>query len=258
MNIRESGLPVGYLNHMGIMPYAQPFSILDGRVWFVATHSSGYVHPNSNPLDLTGTQPGEESFMCLQIPLDNLSPTNVPFPAAQWDFGQCVVKQALNASAVNGTLWVNGHTIYQTDTAVFVLSSGASTAGQSSLEWVPLPRLTRLEFGDAGHRWRHEEFHDLAGFAGGTPFVYMTEHRTYEMSTALHAPVPIGWDVVPGGSLTVDKILFMKTAMLYIDGPTGASAGANRVALVQVTPITFGLKQTAQIFIMPVTTTMKR
>lgn len=248
----STGAGLGFFNHQGLVPYAQPF-IVDGRVFFIAMHTSGLVHPNASVTDLSGTQPGEESFMCLQVPLDNMNQHNVPFPAAQWDYGQCVVKNGSDASFSLGTFWVNGHTTYQVGSAVYVLTSGASVAGQSTLDWLSLPRLTRLEFGDAEHRWRHEEFHDLAGFAGGTPFVY-DGTRTYEMSTALHCPVPLAWDVVNGGSLPDSTEIFLRAAMLFVDG-NGRECWSQPSRIVSVTTAT--PKLTAEIWVMPVTTTVK-
>lgn len=243
-----------FMSHMGLVPYAQPF-IMDGRVFFVAVHSSGYVRPNSSLTDLTGTQPGEESFMCFQIPLDNLNPYNVPFPAAQWDFGQCVVKCAPQGAGGLGTLWVNGRTVYQSGSGLYVLTSGAYGAGQTALDWLALPRLTRLEFGDATHRWRHEEFHDLAAFAGGIPFVY-DGTRTYEMPAALHQPIPLGWGAIVGGTLPDGVEIQLQSAMLYVDG-NGRECWSQPSRIVRVTPSSSGTHQAIHIVIMPVTTTMK-
>jgi outer membrane protein assembly factor BamA len=47
----------------------------------------------------------------------------------------------------SGTLWVNGVQGYQSGSAYYVLTSGASTAGQKGTDFLPSPRLTRLEFG---------------------------------------------------------------------------------------------------------------
>lgn len=249
----STGAAQGLLNHMGIVPYAQPF-IVDGRVFFVAFHSSGYVHPNANPNDLTGTRPGEESFMCFQIPIDNLNAYSVPFPAAQWDYGQCVVKAA-PFGAAGGTFWVNGKTVYQSGSGVYVLTSGAFGAGQTALDWLSLPRLTRLEFGDATHRWRHEEFHDLAAFAGGIPFVY-DGTRAYEMATALHQPIPLAWNTIVGGSLADGVEIQLQSAMLYVDG-NGRECWSQPSRKVSVIPTLAGGLQAIHVVVMPVTTTMK-
>jgi hypothetical protein len=244
----------GYFDHMGIVPYAQPFAI-DGRWYFVAMHTSGLIHANgANPfLDVTGTQAGEESFMCFQIPLENINIYNIPFPSAQWDYGNCIAKTSFFNSAINGTYWMEGKTIYQSGDGVYLLTNAATVAGQSKLEFLPAPRLTRLEFGDGAHRWRHEEFHDVAAFASGVPFVY-DGSRTYELATALHQPVPLFWNVAAGGSLPADSAVFLRTAMLFVDG-NGRECWSQPSRIVQVTPT--GANLSATIITMPVVSTMK-
>lgn len=248
-----TGALFGYFNHMGLVPYAPPF-IIDGRVYFIAMHSSGLVRPNASATDITGTQTGEESFMCFQVPLENMNSANVPFPCAQWDFGNCIAKLSFFGSVVNGTYWMNGRSVYQDGSGVYVLTNAASAAGQSTLQWLPCPRLTRLEFGDATHRWRHEEFHDVAAFAGGAPFVY-DGTRTYELSTSLHQPVPLAWGVQAGsGTLTPDKSVFLRFATLFVDG-NGRECWSQPSRIIQIDPR--GILLTGFALVMPVTTTMK-
>ena len=249
----SSGGFLGYFDHLGLVPYAQPFSV-DGRWYFVAMHTSGLIHPNANPLDISGTITGEESFMCFQLPLENINPYNVPFPSAQWDFGNCVCKLSLFGSAINGTYWMEGKTVYQNGSGVYVLTNAASIAGQSTLDFKPVPRLTRLEFGDAAHRWRHEEFHDVAAFAGGMPFVY-DGSKTYELSNSLHQPAFIGYSLELGGTLPVDEPIFLRFVMLYVDG-NGRECWGQPSRIKTITP-TNPLRLTVRATVMPVTTTMK-
>lgn len=245
-----SGALQGYFNHMGIMPYAQPF-IIDGRVYFVGFHTSGHVNWGDST-DPSGTLPGEESFLCFQIPIDNMNAYNVPFPAAQWDYGQCVVKMWFGDTG-NGTPWLNGRTLYQSGNGVYLLTSGIAVAGRKLIEWLPTPRLVRLEFGDPAHRWRHEEFHDVAAFAGGVPFVY-DGTRTYELSTALHCPTILDWRGYAGGTLVDGKTYFFRAAMLYVDG-NGRECWSQPSRIVE--QLITAPDQTARITVMPVTTTMK-
>jgi hypothetical protein len=247
-----TGALLGYFNHMGIAPYAQPF-IIDGRVFFIGTHTSGIMNNDGVVANATQTESFEESFMCFQIPIDNMNSLNVPFPCAQWDYGRTVAKQLFLTTFTNGTAWVFGRTIYQDGTGVYVLTSGSAFGGQTDLEFVPIPRLTRLEFGDATHRWRHEEFHDYAAFAAGCPYLF-DGTRTYELSTALHCPVFEEPFIAAGGSLPADEEIFFRAAMLYTDG-NGRECWSQPSRVVSVVPT--GTDLTASLTVMPVTTTMK-
>lgn len=247
-----TGAVTGYFNHMGIVPYAQPW-IHDGRVYFVGMHTSGYIRPNASTTDLSGTVTGEESFMCFQIPLENMNPNSLPFPCAQWDFGNCIAKLSFFNTSTSGSLWMNGRHGYQVGSAVYVLTNGATAAGQSELNWVPSPRLTRLEFGDATHRWRSEEFHDYTAFAGGIPFVY-DGSRAYELSGSLHQPVVFGYGNIAGGSLAPDVGVFMRFATLHIDG-AGRECWSQPSQTVMATPT--GANLAVYCAVMPVTTSLR-
>ncbi len=247
-----TGALLGYFNHMGLVPYAQPF-IHDGRVYFVAMHTSGLVRPNASTTDLSGTTAADESFMCFQVPLDNMNPNSLPFPCAQWDYGRVVAKLSFNNNSSGGSLWLNGRHCYQDGSGVYVLTNTASGIGQSSLSWTPVPRLVRLEMGDATHRWRSEEFQDYTAFAGGIPFEYDGTRAT-ELSTALHRPTHISHGRTNGGQLTADLLHFFRVATLHVDG-NGRECWSQPSITVEVTPT--GVDLQAYFTANPVTTTLR-
>jgi hypothetical protein len=247
-----TGALLGYFNHLSLVPYAQPF-IYDGRVFFIAMHTSGLVRPNASTTDLSGTTAADESFMCFQVPLDSMNPNSLPFPCAQWDYGRVVAKLSFFNTSSFGSLWLNGRHVYQHGSGVYVLTNTASGIGQSELNWVPVPRLVRLEMGDAAHRWRSEEFYDYAAFAGGIPYLY-DGTRSYEVSTALHRPTHLAHGRTSGGSLTADQVHFFRTAMLHVDG-NGRECWSQPSITVEVTPS--GAELQAYFTAIPVTTTMR-
>lgn len=245
-----TGAVQGYFNHLGLVPYAQPF-IHDGRLYAVVMHTTGLVQPN--PSFVTGTTSADESFMCIQIPLGDMNPNSLPLPCAQWDYGGIVAKLSFFNSAVQGSFWLTGRHVFQSGDGVYVLSNAAIAVGQSSLSWTPAPRLTRLEMGDATHRWRAEEFHDYAAFAGGVPFSY-DGTRAYELSAALHRPAPLAWGVQAGGSLAADILHFFRVATLHIDG-NGRECWSQPTETMSLTPT--GANLQAYVVVAPVTTTMR-
>lgn len=250
----SDGVLVGAFGHSSLIPYAPPF-IIDGRVYLVAMHSTGYVQITPAvfpPGDFQGTRLGEESFVCLQIPIDALNGNTLPMPAAQWDYGQCVAKTALLDPVLFGTFWVFGRTYYQSGTSLYVMTNIAVTAGQSGLDALPVPRLVRLEMGDATHRWRHEEFHDYAAFAGGVPFIY-DGNRTSELGI-MHCPTIHVYALAAGGSLVDTKTYFFQAAMLYVDG-NGRECWSQPSRVVEVTASAPNL--TVVLAVMPVTFSMK-
>ncbi len=245
----SAGTLLGSFGSSSLIPYAPPF-IIDGRVYLVAMHSTGYVQ--ISPGTVTGTQLGEESFLCLQIPIDTLNGNTLPMPAAQWDYGQCIAKTDLVGSMTGGTFWMFGRTHYQSGTSLYVMTNIAATAGQSALDALPVPRLVRLEMGDATHRWRHEEFHDYAAFAGGVPFVY-DGNRTSELGI-MHCPTIHVYALVTGGALVDTKTYFFQAAMLYVDG-NGRECWSQPSRIVEVTAATPDLA--VALAVMPVTFSMK-
>ncbi len=247
-----TGALLGFFNHMALVPYAQPF-IYDGRVFFVAMHTTGYVRPNASVTDLSGTTPADESFMCFQVPLDSMNPNSLPFPCAQWDYGRIVTKLSFFNQSTFGSLWINGRHCYQDGSGVYVLTNTASGVGQSDASWTPVPRLVRLEMGDATHRWRSEEFQDYTVFAGGIPFEY-DGTRAYELSTALHRPVHLAHGRSSGGQLTADLLHFFRVATLHVDG-NGRECWSQPSITVEVTPT--GTDLQAYFVAAPVTTTVR-
>jgi hypothetical protein len=248
----DTGALLSGFNHSSLVPYAQPF-IYDGRVFFVAMHTTGLVHPNASETDLTGTSSADESFMCVQVPLDTMSGSSLPFPCAQWDYGRIVAKQSFFNTSSFGSLWLNGRHVYQSGSGVYVLTNVASGVGESELSWAPVPRLVRLEMADATHRWRAEEFHDYAAFAGGVPFSY-DGTRAYELATALHRPVHLAFGVSNGGSLAQDTKHFFRVAMLHVDG-NGRECWSQPSATVEVT--TNSTDKAAYMVVSPVVTTVR-
>ena len=242
---------LGAFQQSSIVPYAQPF-IMDGRVYLICMHSTGYVRWSAATDSLTGTQLGEESFMLMQVPLDTLNADSAFMPSAQWDYGNCVAKTNFFGTSSGGTWWMHGRTVYQDGTSVYVTTNVAATSGKSGLEAQPAPRLIRLEMGDAAHRWRHDEFHDYAVFGGGVPFMY-DGSRSFELATAIHCPTIIG-AYVSGGAQLADGGYFFRAAMLYIDG-NGRECWSppSRIWGVTITSPNGNLDVVA----MPVTTTMK-
>ena len=246
------GTLVGYFNHLSLVPYAQPF-IYDGRLFAVVMHSTGLIHPNGSVTDLTGSKCADESFMCIQIPIGNMNPNSLPMACAQWDNGQVVAKLSFFNQSTQGSLWLTGRHTYQQGSGAYVLSNIAIGTGQSDASWTPAPRLARLEMGDATHRWRAEEFHDYAAFAGGIPYTY-DGTRAYELATSLHRPLVIAYAATAGGSLTADLIHFFRVATLHIDG-NGRECWSQPSDIVQVTPT--GANLQAFIIVTPPTTTMR-
>lgn len=210
-----TGALVGYFNHQSLVPYAQPF-LIDGRCFFVAMRSTGYVRHNASFTDLMGSTVGEESFMCFQLPVDGLDPYSVPLAVAQWRYGQANAKFVPSSGSAFGTYWAHGRTIYQSGNGIYVTTNVLADAGQSRARTLPLPELVRLEFGDAVHRWRHEDFHDCGFFAGGILTSYDGD-RAYEAATGLHAPAICGWGATAGGTLTAGVTYTLQVAILYTD-----------------------------------------
>lgn len=226
------GAVLGYFLHQALVPYAQPF-LIDGRCFFVAMHSTGLIQ-YSTPFDLRGSGSGpEESFMCFQVPLDNMNPYNVPLAVAQWRYGRAQASFRSAAGATVGTYWAHGRTVYQSGSGIYVLTNVQSDAGQSTVKNLPLPELIRLEFGDAVHRWRSEDFHDCAFFAGGVLSTYDGD-RTYEAATTLHAPVIVNGGTAAGGSLTAERWR-MQLAALYTDA-NGRECWSPPSRIVDVVP----------------------
>lgn len=248
----NTGALKGFFNHMALVPYSQPF-IHDGRVYFVAMHTTGMVRPNASPTNVLGTKGDKESFMCFQIPLDAMNPNNVPFPCAQWDYGNVITKTSFFGSVTFGSLWLSCMSHYQVGSAVYLVTNIATTSGQTKADFLPAPRLVRLEMGDATHRWRNDEFHDYTAFAGGVPYVY-DGTRTYELSTALHAPAVLAFGASNGGTLPDATQYYLQLAMLFTDG-NGRECWSPPSEIVSFT--TASPNQSGYIIAAPVTTTMK-
>lgn len=250
----SNGVLVGAVYTACLVPYTPPF-IMDGRVYLVAMRSTGYVQITPvafPPGSFQGTQLGEESFLCLQIPIDTLNANSTLMPVAQWDYGQSIAKSARLDPVLFGTFWMFGRTHYQSGTGLYVMTNLAATAGQSGLDALPVPRLVRLEMGDAAHRWRHEEFHDYAAFAGGIPFAY-DGNRPSEIGI-LHCPTIHVYATSAGGALTDGKTYFFQAAMLYIDG-NGRECWSQPSRVVELAMATPNLE--AILAVMPVTLSMK-
>lgn len=246
------GATLGYFLHQALVPYAQPF-LIDGRCFFIAMRSTGLIQYSASPLDLRGSSDGpEESFMCFQVPLDNMNPYNVPLAVAQWRYGRAQASFAGPTGGPEGTYWAHGRTVYQSGTGIYVLTNVLSDAGKRVVKNLPLPELVRLEFGDATHRWRSEDFHDSAFFAGGILTTYDGD-RAYEAATTLHAPVIINGGTAAGGSLT-EGTWRMQLAALYTDANgrecwsppsrivTVIPSGANLVMFVNFIPPRLSMK----------------
>lgn len=248
-----TGAVLGYFTHVGLVPYAQPF-LVDGRCFFVAMRSTGYIHPNGNSFDVSGTVPGEEAFLCLQVPLDNMNPWNVPLACAQWRYGQAQAKfLGTSGGALEGTYWAHGKTIYQSGSSVYVMTNVLADAGQNETKILPMPELVRLEFGDAVHRWRHVDFHDTAFFAGGVLTAYDGD-RAYEAATQLHNPALCSYGVSAGGSLTADVRHFLQVALLYTDA-NGRECWSQPSYIAEVVPT--GANLQAYINFIPCRLSMK-
>ncbi len=228
-----TGAVLGYFSHQGLVPYTQPF-LFDGRCYFVAMRTTGYIHPNASPSDLSGSVPSEEAFVCIQVPLDNMNPYNVPFTCAQWRYGQTQTKTLFQAQSTNGTFWAKGGAIYQTGSHAYVLTNVVADAGQGTADTLPLPELVRLEFGDAVHRWRSVDFHDSCFFAGGLLTTYDGD-RSYEAATSLHAPAILSYGRTLGGSLTADIEYQFQVVTLYTDA-NGRECWGVPSQIVRVTP----------------------